>query len=137
MTTPDNATLSKLTGTGVTVANATDDMRGRKVTDKDGKDFGKVHDVFVDGREHKARYLLVEHDGFLGIAEKKSLIPVDVINATTSDRVSISDTADHIVAAPRYDAGLVNDRTYQSSVCGYYGCAPYWSSGYNYPGFNR
>ena len=47
---------------------------GRKVTDKDGKDVGKVHDVFVDHREHKARFLLVEHGGFLGIDEKKSFI---------------------------------------------------------------
>ena len=76
MTTQDqtqyHATLSKLTGTGMTVNNATDDMRGRKVTDADGKDVGKVHDVFVDGRERKARFLLVEHGGFVGIGEKKS-----------------------------------------------------------------
>ncbi len=53
MTSQNHATLSKLTGTGMTVDNATDDMRGRKVTDKDGKDVGKVQDVFVDDRERK------------------------------------------------------------------------------------
>jgi hypothetical protein len=31
---------------------------------------------------------------------------------------------------------LVNDRTYQTSIYGYYGCAPYWSAGYVYPDFN-
>jgi sporulation protein YlmC with PRC-barrel domain len=80
MTSQNHATLSKLTGTGMTVDNATDDMRGRKVTDKDGKDVGKVQDVFVDDRERKARFLLVEHGGFLGIGEKKSTL------ATTSPR---------------------------------------------------
>jgi sporulation protein YlmC with PRC-barrel domain len=44
---------------------------GRKVTDKDGKDVGKVHDVFVDDRERKARSLLVEHGGFLGYRRKE------------------------------------------------------------------
>ncbi|MFZ0226254.1 MAG: PRC-barrel domain-containing protein [Mycobacterium sp.] len=120
----------------MTVDNATDDMRGRKVTDKDGKDVGKVQDVFVDDRERKARFLLVEHGGFLGIGEKKSFLPVDAITWTTSDDVSINDTRDHIAQAPGYDPELVNDSGYQSSIYGYYGCAPYWSAGYAYPGFN-
>jgi hypothetical protein len=34
------------------------------------------------------------------------------------------------------DPELVNDSGYQSSIYGYYGCAPYWSAGYAYPGFN-
>lgn len=136
MTSQNHVTLSKLTGTGMTVDNATDDMRGRKVTDKDGKDVGKVQDVFVDDSERKARFLLVEHGGFLGIGEKKSFLPVDAITWTTSDDVSINDTRDHIAEAPGYDPELVNDSGYQSSIYGYYGCAPYWSAGYAYPGFN-
>lgn len=120
----------------MTVTNAEDDMRGRKVTDKDGEDVGKVHDVFVDDREHKARFLLVERGGFLGIGEKKSLIPVDAISRTTSDDVYLNDTRGHIVGAPNYDQNRVNNRTYQSSIYGYYGCAPYWSAGYTYPDFN-
>ena len=136
MTSQDHVTLSNLTGTGMTVKNAADDMRGRKVTDKDGKDVGKVHDVFVDHRERKARFLLVEHGGFLGIGEKKSFIPVDAISLTTSDDVYINDTRDHLAEAPGYELDLVNDRSYQSSIYVYYGCAPYWSAGYAYPGFN-
>jgi sporulation protein YlmC with PRC-barrel domain len=100
MTSQDHVTLSNLTGTGMTVKNAADDMRGRKVTDKDGKDVGKVHDVFVDDRQRKARLLLVEHGGFLGIDEKKSFIPVDAISLTTSDDVYINDTRDHVAEAP-------------------------------------
>ena len=49
MTTQHDATLSKLTGTGMTVKNATDDMRGRKVTDKDGKGVGKVETLRASG----------------------------------------------------------------------------------------
>ena len=102
MTSQDHVTLSNLTGTGMTVKNAADDMRGRKVTDKDGKDVGKVHDVFVDDRQRKARLLLVEHGGFLGIDEKKSFIPVDAISLTTSDDVYINDTRDHVAEAQRH-----------------------------------
>ena len=74
-------------------------------------DVGKVHDVFVDDRERKARFLLVEHGGFLGIDEKQSFIPVDAISRTTSDDVYINDTRDHVAEAPGYDPGLVNDRS--------------------------
>ena len=136
MSPQDYVTLSKLSGAVVALKNATDDMRGRKVKDKGGKDFGKVHDVFVDDHERRPRFLLVNHGGFLGIGEKKSFIPVDAIRVTTSDDVYINDTHDHIAGAPAYDPDLINDRAYQSSIYSYDGYAPYWSAGYTYPGFN-
>lgn len=136
MATEADTTLIRLTGTVVKIANATDDMRGRQVKDKDHKHFGRVHDVFVDDRERKPRFLLVAHGGLLGIGDKKSFIPVDVIEATTSDDVFVDDAHDHICGAPAYEEELVNDRDYQSRVCAYYGCSPYWSSGYAYPHFN-
>lgn len=136
MTAQDHTDLSKLAGAVVALKNAADDMRGRKVEVKSGKDFGKVHDVFVDDRERRARFLLVDHGGFLGVGEKKCFFPVDAIRATTSDAVFINDSRDHIAQAPAYDPDLINDRAYLSSIYGYYGYAPYWSTGYVYPGFN-
>lgn len=133
MTTQDYPGLSNLSGMVVAVANATDDMRGRKVKDKDGKDFGRLHDVFIDEREHKPRFLLVDHDGFLGIGEKKSFIPVNAIWATTSDDVFLKDTHDHIAGAPGYEPDLINDHSYQSRIYAYYGYAAYWSAGYDLP----
>jgi len=84
----------------------------------------------------QGRFLLVEHGGFLGIDEKKSFIPVDAISRTASDDVYINDTRDPVAEAPGYDPGLVNDRSLQSSIYFYYGCAPYWSAGYADPDFN-
>lgn len=136
MTTQDNATLSKLSDTGTTVKEPADDIRGRKVKDKDGKDVGKVHDLLIDDRERKVRFLLVEHGGFLGFGEKKSFIPVDAITRITDDGdVFINHTRDHVAAAPGYDPDLINDRTYHGSIYGHYGYAPYWSAGYGYPPF--
>lgn len=136
MATQANITLIKLTGTVVAVANAADDMRGRQVKDKDHKHFGKVHDVFVDDRERKPRFLVIDHGGLLGIGERKSFLPVDAIKATTSDEVFIEDARDHIVEAPAYDADLMNDRGYQGRIYDHFGYLPYWSPGYVYPHFN-
>lgn len=74
MTTPNNATISKLSDSEQTVTPSEANIRGRQVMDKDGHDLGKVHDLLVDDREHKARFLLVQHRGFLGIGEKQSFM---------------------------------------------------------------
>ena len=66
MTTQDTITLHKLSDTGQTVSDATDDIRGRKVKDKDGNDLGKIDDLLIDDRERKVRLLRVEHGGFEG-----------------------------------------------------------------------
>jgi sporulation protein YlmC with PRC-barrel domain len=134
MTTQNNATLSKLSDTGKTVDGAANDIRGRKVKDKDGKDLGKVHDLLVDDDEGKVRFLLFEHGGFLGMGETKSFIPVDAITGITEDEVSINHTRDHVAAAPGYDPTLINDRTYHEGIYSYYGYGPYWGVGYAYPG---
>jgi sporulation protein YlmC with PRC-barrel domain len=134
MTTQNNATLSKLSDTGKTVDDAANDIRGRKVKDKDGKDLGKVHDLLIDDDEGKVRFLLIEHGGFLGIGETKSFIPVDAITRITEDEVFINHTRDHVAGAPSYDPALINDRVYHEGIYNYYGYAPYWGAGYGYPG---
>jgi sporulation protein YlmC with PRC-barrel domain len=133
MTTHDNATLSKLSDTGKTVDGSADDIRGRKVKDKDGNDLGKVHDLLIDD-EGKVRFLLIEHGGFLGMGETKSFIPVDAITRITEDDVLISHTREHVAGAPGYDPALINDRGYHQGIYSYYGYPPYWAAGYAYPG---
>ncbi len=135
MTTQNNATLSKLSDTGKTVDSAANDIRGRKVKDKDGEDLGKVHDLLIDNSEGKVRFLLVEHGGFLGMGETKSFIPVDAISKITEDEVFINQTREHVAGAPGYDPDLINDRVYHAGIYSYYGYTPYWGAGYGYPGF--
>jgi sporulation protein YlmC with PRC-barrel domain len=132
MTTPNTATLSKLSDTGKTVDGSANDIRGRKVKDKD---LGKVHDLLIDDSEGKVRFMLVEDGGFLGIGETKSFIPVDAISKITEDEVFINRTRDHVAGAPGYDPDLINDRVYHDSIYSYYGYVPYWGAGYAYPGF--
>jgi sporulation protein YlmC with PRC-barrel domain len=134
MTTNDNATLYTLGDRGQTIEGSANDVRGRKVKDKNGDGIGKVADLLVDDREGKVRFLLVEHGGFLGFGETKSLIPVDAVTKITEDEVIVDQSRERVAAAPGYDPDLVDDRTYHSSLYGYYGYAPYWGAGYMYPG---
>lgn len=135
MTSQSNASLSKLSDSGQTVTPSAEDIRGRTVKDKDGNDLGKVHDLLIDDREHRVRFLLVEHGGFLGLGETKSFIPVDAITKITAVDVLINHTREHVAAAPRYDPDLVDDRDYHGSIYDHYGYIPYWGAGYAYPGY--
>ncbi|MGI8613673.1 MAG: PRC-barrel domain-containing protein [Nocardioidaceae bacterium] len=135
MTSLSNATISKLSDSGQTVSPPAEDIRGRTVKDKDGNDLGKVQDLLIDDQEHKVRFLLVEHGGFLGFGETKSFIPVDAITKITTDDVLINHTSEHVAAAPSYDPALTDDRDYHGSIYDHYGYTPYWGVGYGYPGY--
>ncbi len=133
MTSNDNATLYTLGDRGQTVEGSGNDVRGREVKDKDGAGIGKVADLLIDDQEHKVRFLLVEHGGFLGLGEKKTLIPVDAIMKVTEYEVDIDQSGERVAAAPGYDPDLVDDRPYHASLYDDYGYAPYWGAGYTYP----
>ncbi len=133
MTDNDNATLYTLGDRGQTIQNPANDIRGRKVKDKDGKDIGKVADLLVDDQEQKVRFLLLEHGGFLGLGEKKTLIPVDAVTEITDSEVAINQTGEHVAAAPGYNPDLVDARPHHSSIYSHYGYPPYWGGEYTYP----
>jgi sporulation protein YlmC with PRC-barrel domain len=133
MTSNDKATLYTLGDRGQTVEGSANDIRGREVQDKDGERLGKVADLLVDDRDEKVRFLVVEHGGFLGFGETKTLIPVDAITKITDNDVVIDQSRDRVASAPGYDPDLVDDRLYHSSIYSHYGYAPYWGPGYVYP----
>jgi len=136
------ATIMRLSDTELTVANPAEDVRGRKVIDKDGEDVGEVDDLLVDDRETKVRFLQVASGGFLGLGETKFLIPVEAITRISEDTVYVNQTRQHIAGAPPYDPDLINKdvgaetysgESYYHGIYGYYGYPPYWGPGYVYP----
>ncbi len=134
MASDDNASLYTLDDRGETVDGSANDIRGREVKDQNFEPIGKVADLLVDDRENKVRFLLVEHGGFIGFGETKTLIPVDAVTKVSADEVHVDQSRDRVAAAPGYAPDLVNDRQYQSTVYDHYGYPPYWGVGYMYPG---
>lgn len=133
MTKNQDATLYVLGDRGQTVDGSANDVRGREVKDRNGDGIGKVGDLLVDDQEDKVRFLLVEHGGFLGFGETKSLIPVDAVTKITEDEVLVDQSRERVAAAPGYDPDLLDDRDYHTSIYGHYGYGPYWGEGYMYP----
>ncbi|MGO9205224.1 MAG: PRC-barrel domain-containing protein [Candidatus Limnocylindrales bacterium] len=115
-------TLEKLHDLGETVSSSDEDIRGRMVKDKDGRDLGTIDGLLVDAAAGKVRYMEVASGCFLGFGERKSLIPVEAITKITEHEVSISHTLEHVAGAPPYDPSLVaTDAHYFTDLYPYYG----------------
>lgn len=130
-----NDRLVMLSDTDETIANGEEDIRGRAVKDRAGEDLGTVDDLLIDPTANQVRFLVVASGGFLGLGEQKSFIPVEAVTRVGAHEVFIDQTLDQVAGAPAYDPDLVNDRSYNEGVYGYFGYLPYWAPGYAYPGF--
>lgn len=126
-------TLVRLRDTDLTVA-PDDDIRGRKVIDRDGEEIGDVDALLIDDQDERVRFLEVGSGGFLGIGEEKRLIPVDAVVRIEDDAVHVDTARETVAAGPGYDPDVVEyPPDYYGNIYGYYGYAPFWTPGYMYP----
>jgi sporulation protein YlmC with PRC-barrel domain len=70
-------------------ANLEDDLRGKDVYDEGGQHVGSVEDLYVDRQEREVRFLEVGVGGFLGIGEKRFLVPVESVVKVAEGWVAI------------------------------------------------
>ncbi|MDQ3317589.1 MAG: PRC-barrel domain-containing protein [Actinomycetota bacterium] len=70
-------------------ANPEDDLRGKDVCDPHGQRMGSVEDLYVDRQEREVRFLEVGAGGFLGIGERRFLVPVEAVTRVSEDRVTV------------------------------------------------
>jgi sporulation protein YlmC with PRC-barrel domain len=137
MAEPDirDAELTKLRDTALVLAQTHDDIRGRKVVDRNGNAIGTVADLFIDEEHKRVRMMQVRAGGFLGIGDRHYLLPIDVITSFVDGIVHVDATREHVLASPIYDPHLVDgpSRGAWGTYYGYYGIMPYWSAGYMYP----
>jgi sporulation protein YlmC with PRC-barrel domain len=127
--------LVRLGDSDLTLAEPSDDLRGRKVLDVNGDEVGTVEGLFIDEDERRVRLLQVGSGGFFGLGEKKQLIPVDAITWLSEEEVQIAQDLTHLAGAPLYDPEVVPARTFYQDLYDYYDVAPYWAPGYVYPRF--
>ncbi len=122
----NTSTLRRLRDMEETVSNSDEDIRGRMVKDRDGRDLGTIDGLLADAAAGKVRFMEVASGGFLGLGQTKSLIPVEAITGITDHEVHISHTREHVAGAPPYDPELaVKDADYLSGLYPYYSYQPY------------
>lgn len=139
MTTEPMPLLLGLSKEGLTVADCAEDVRGYRVSDKDGNDIGEVDELLVEDGKHVVRFLRVAAGGFLGFGEAKFLIPVDAIvsidKSPDNMTVHVNRTREHVASGPRYDPDLINKAPHLTRVYEHYGLFPFWAPAYVPSGF--
>jgi len=117
--------LVRLSDSGLVLEDLTQDVRGLDVYDEDGDQIGTVKDLYADTEERKVRFLDVGAGGFLGLGEKRFLIPVEAVSEVREDAVVVVDQKRRKVAeSPLFDADVVPQPPYQDEIYKYYGYLP-------------
>ncbi len=105
---------------------------GAEVVDRDGTEVGVVDDILTDahpltpGRNPEIRYVVIAFGGLLGIGRHHVAIPAQMIDFTQRPaRVAVD--RDVLHHGPDYDTDSPLSRIDERSICGYFGCTPYWS----------
>jgi sporulation protein YlmC with PRC-barrel domain len=125
-----NDLLVRLQDTELTLADPADDVRGRKVVDRNGDEIGDIDGLIVDEKERRVRFLEVGS----GEPERATqLVPVDVIGGVDDRVVHISPDRIKVAGGPVLDRDVVPERPYYASLYSYYECPPFWWPGYSYP----
>jgi sporulation protein YlmC with PRC-barrel domain len=102
MTNPTRAGigLARLGDSDFVPANPEDDVRGKDVYDAQGQRIGSVEDLYIERKEREVRFLEVGAGGFLGIGEKRFLVPVEAVTQVTEDQVTIEPKRTQKVEGP-------------------------------------
>lgn len=130
-------TVVRLDDTALTLAQTADDVRGKTVMDSNGEEIGEVDGLMVDEHERRVRFLEVGSGGFLGMGEKKRLIPVDAITGIDNGTIHIAQERTQVAGAPEYDPEVVPDQRYFEDQYEYWNYPPFWAHGYMYPAWRR
>lgn len=126
----ESTTMMQLGDTDQMLADPAQDIRGRKVLDRDGNELGKVDDLLIDTDHKRVRMLRVEHGGLFGVGATALYIPVEAVERVTDDDVGIDRSRVQVAEAPQYDPALVDRDKYFADLYSYYGYAPYWAPQY-------
>jgi CBS domain-containing protein len=129
--------LVRLEDTTFMLADPGDDVRGRKVVDSNGDEVGRVDGLTIDEAERRVRFLEVGSGGFLGLGEKRQLIPVEAITRLEPNAVHVGRERTYIAGAPVYDPSIVTQPQFYEDLYGYWNYPPFWNAGAAYPAWRR
>lgn len=124
----DGRGLVRLSKSELLLEYYAEDVRGRSVQDRAGREIGIIEDLLVDPLEHKVRLLVVAPRGILGGLRRKVLVPTAAVTRVEHEYVRIEFDEERMARAPEWDPAIVAPEPYVRTVYGYYEMSPYWDS---------
>jgi uncharacterized membrane protein HdeD (DUF308 family)/sporulation protein YlmC with PRC-barrel domain len=102
-------------------ADPAQDVRGREVLDRSGREVGTVEDSYVDREGSTARFLVVgAAPGFNG---RRFLIPTEAVSGISEEQVTLNQDRGKVADSPSFEGENGPDRRYQITIYRYYGYA--------------
>ena len=92
--------LIKMSDSGFSVKSRESDIRRLGVFNRDGDQIGSVEDFYVDTQEREVRFLEVGAGGFLGLGEKRFLIPVEAVTNFREGGVTVDQSREEDSESP-------------------------------------
>ena len=123
----------KLSRSDAAIAFADDDVRGRAVLTIDGDRIGVIDDLLIDLEDRRVCFLEVKSYGFLGIGERRSLVPIEAMSGFDEQIVLVEHSSDHFSAAPMYNPHVIETTHYLDDVYEHFGYASPWAPNVEMP----
>jgi sporulation protein YlmC with PRC-barrel domain len=107
--------LVKLSDSGFRLQDRASDVRGLAIFNQNGEQMGSVEDFYVDTVEREVRFLEVGTGGFLGLGEKRFLIPVEAVTAFREGGVMVDQSREE-VGKPLLKTNVVPEAAYERDL---------------------
>jgi sporulation protein YlmC with PRC-barrel domain len=98
--------LVKMSDSGFGVRSRESDIRRLGVFNQSGDPIGSVEDFYVDTQDREVRLLEVSFGGFLGLGEKRFLIPVEAVTSFREGGVTVGERDEKVNESP-FDTKIV------------------------------
>ncbi len=108
--------LVKMSDSGFGVKSRESDIRRLGVFNRDGDQIGSVEDFYVDTQEREVRFLEVGAGGFLGLGEKRFLIPVEAITNFREGGVTVGESGEKTSESPPFDTKIIPLDAYERDI---------------------
>ena len=92
--------LVKMSDSGFGVRSREADIRRLGVFNQNGDQIGSVEDFYVDMHEREVRLLEVSSGGFMGLGEKRFLIPVEAVTDFREGGVTVGERDEKVNVSP-------------------------------------
>jgi sporulation protein YlmC with PRC-barrel domain len=99
--------LVKMSDSGFGVQSRESDIRRLGVFNRNGEQIGRVEDFYVDTQEREVRFLEVGAGGFMGLGEKRFLIPVEAVTNFREGGVTVGESGEKISESPTLDTKII------------------------------
>lgn len=111
-------------------ANLENDLRGKDLYDAEGQRIGSVEELYVDRKEREVRFLEVGAGGFLGIGQKRFLVPVEAVVEVAEGWVAIEPGRTEKVEGPApFDTRVAPPSAAEDRRADDYASPPYGDTG--------